>query len=882
MSIGGTNEKVEANNKFVKKQYEYDKEMRDYNWTISQDNYEQAKQLRDIKVANDKQNVDYQNESAINRYNYQTQLQEDQYSDQVAAYNRSAEDYDTQKEFNQSAFDLAKTAEKTKRDEALIGNLFDKKTDKLNYLQKDTALQYEKAGQDLIKETAIATKKNDTAAINIQDEARKEIFKQTDKISDKQNNLLLDQKDQLANTKENEATKFDSQLTISDENTAQLQNQSALLTGLNLNNQAITTEKNSQLNTDIASIGLQKGNVDADISSIGLQKDSADADITLSQEKAALIESSQLKRGEITDKRVDSVNQAIAKLSSKSAAISSSDLQDASITQARKDILNSEANKIRAKKSMLNEQDAADLTIYEAQQGINQAEIDKNTASSDAADAQDIEDAGLSALQDQALGEQSEQALEQAGFLGGDAGRKYAQQANENIAKRMENYASQIRAKGAVAAQGRRGQSVDSQAQSALATYGRQQAQLVNSLVFASQDKSSSEQQLSSKSTYDQKQFLNERSKLTKQRSKQVTDKNLKKDLLSYDTKIKEQQSTIKAAERQKAVLAKQFEVSLADENLTGTEKQKLIADYERNKQLIDKELSSETISFEKDQRENDKSILKQENSISNNEAKARKAELEAQQTKLGIKKGILDNDSSKLTNQKSILGNNASKIESEKRINTLNQQKDDLSTTAKTNELGSKINQEQQKRNIINADRKEFNQQNALQKKELETASDINRLNKNISSFENQQQKQLNQNKKDGLYNALQATKEEVRLAKENITNRAGFNDQEWQNNQDVFEANNASAETAFTQAKNNLKLDKYAANLQALGNVMQPPSMPAPLPIPQEIPYTNIIHPSEPLKPPKPIKGSIGKTSVWNNISDGINTAASIVPFF
>jgi len=131
-------------------------------------------------------------------------------------------------------------------------------------------------------------------------------------------------------------------------------------------------------------------------------------------------------------------------------------------------------------------------------------------------------------------------------------------------------------------------------------------------------------------------------------------------------------------------------------------------------------------------------------------------------------------------------------------------------------------------------------------------------------------------------LVNALQATKEQVRLAKENITNRMGFNKQEWKNNKAVFEANEASANKAFTQSKNQLKLDKYSANLQAKGNLSLPPQLPTPLPVPREIPNTNFIKPSEPLKPPKPIKGALGKTSVWNNISDGINIAASVVPFF
>jgi hypothetical protein len=42
----------------------------------------------------------------------------------------------------------------------------------------------------------------------------------------------------------------------------------------------------------------------------------------------------------------------------------------------------------------------------------------------------------------------------------------------------------------------------------------------------------------------------------------------------------------------------------------------------------------------------------------------------------------------------------------------------------------------------------------------------------------------------------------------------------------------------------------------------------------------------PLEPIKPPKPLKGALGKTSVWNTVGDGFNAALQVAsvatPFF
>ena len=77
-------------------------------------------------------------------------------------------------------------------------------------------------------------------------------------------------------------------------------------------------------------------------------------------------------------------------------------------------------------------------------------------------------------------------------------------------------------------------------------------------------------------------------------------------------------------------------------------------------------------------------------------------------------------------------------------------------------------------------------------------------------------------------------------------------------------------------------IKLDEYAANLSAQGRVLQKPKLPVPLPKPLQTPRTILPVPQAPFKAPKPIKGALGKTSVWNDVGDVANVGLSIAGLF
>ena len=64
---GSTNSKIKSQNKQIEKQHKYDKELYDFSWQSSLDNYEKAKQLRNLNIANDKAATAYRNETATDQ-----------------------------------------------------------------------------------------------------------------------------------------------------------------------------------------------------------------------------------------------------------------------------------------------------------------------------------------------------------------------------------------------------------------------------------------------------------------------------------------------------------------------------------------------------------------------------------------------------------------------------------------------------------------------------------------------------------------------------------------------------------------------------------------------------------------------------------------------
>lgn len=176
----------------------------------------------------------------------------------------------------------------------------------------------------------------------------------------------------------------------------------------------------------------------------------------------------------------------------------------------------------------------------------------------------------------------------------------------------------------------------------------------------------------------------------------------------------------------------------------------------------------------------------------------------------------------------------------------------------------------------------------------------DINRENRELTNLTKNREVSKLDIQGAKITNALNQSKDQIDFEKERIKARhiKSTSDTDIaeieRKNQEYYERErndlakrkiNTTYDSAKAQALadvNKIQLDEYAANLSAQGRVLQQPKLPVPLPKPLETPRTILPMPSTPFKAPKPIKGALGKTSVWNDVGDIANIGLSIGGLF
>jgi len=135
-----------------------------------------------------------------------------------------------------------------------------------------------------------------------------------------------------------------------------------------------------------------------------------------------------------------------------------------------------------------------------------------------------------------------------------------------------------------------------------------------------------------------------------------------------------------------------------------------------------------------------------------------------------------------------------------------------------------------------------------------------------------------------------LEVALEDTRLRIENLNKRiqddVGFTNEQYNLSMQKIKASEVSARKAYQASMNRLDLQEYAQNLQAQGNILSKPTYPPSIPVPKSIPVTAFPMPTAPSKPPKPVKGTLQKTSVWNDVGDvfnaGLQITSAVTPFF
>jgi hypothetical protein len=132
--------------------------------------------------------------------------------------------------------------------------------------------------------------------------------------------------------------------------------------------------------------------------------------------------------------------------------------------------------------------------------------------------------------------------------------------------------------------------------------------------------------------------------------------------------------------------------------------------------------------------------------------------------------------------------------------------------------------------------------------------------------------------NKISKLNQALDTTLKQLNLSDRKIDSSVKFQTKRYQVGKSKTEATRKSIRDEYNAANRKLAVDKEAQDLQAYGRKMLEPIKPPPIPKPLKLPQTIFIDPTAPRKPPKPVKGAIGKTSVWNTVSDGLGVVSSV----
>ena len=196
----------------------------------------------------------------------------------------------------------------------------------------------------------------------------------------------------------------------------------------------------------------------------------------------------------------------------------------------------------------------------------------------------------------------------------------------------------------------------------------------------------------------------------------------------------------------------------------------------------------------------------------------------------------------------------------------------------AKTSIKGTKNYQtslKRQDKKIVKADKKIalLTKDRKISKLNINSSKLTNALKQTISELNYSSKRSTAQKKK---------TLSDVSVQNKMLNTKMNFLDKRNELNKSKIKTTYDSAKAQFKADKNKIKLDEYAANLAAQGQIPQRPKRPIPLPKPLATPRTQLAMPFAPSKAPKPVKGALGKTSVWNDVGDIANVGLQVAGLF
>ena len=164
---GGTNNNIKNQNKQIRKQYGYDKEFRTFEHRTNQDRYQEAVAKTEAARANEAANREYRDKTNEQNYEYQSELQSQQYQAEVNAFDKSEEIYGKQLDINTQAALLTTESIRREADEGLIAATFGDIDSDIKQEEFTTSAGLDKEGNQIKRTDAKSMNRIDRKAVSL-------------------------------------------------------------------------------------------------------------------------------------------------------------------------------------------------------------------------------------------------------------------------------------------------------------------------------------------------------------------------------------------------------------------------------------------------------------------------------------------------------------------------------------------------------------------------------------------------------------------------------------------------------------------------------------------------------------------------------------------
>ena len=144
-----------ANRRIARKQYKHDKKIWEHNWENTQRNYEHAKREVAINKRNNENQVNWKNQTAEQDWNHKLAIQDYEFEQKKKAYDKSFNTYNSTKDFNTRAANIATESIDNKLGEKFLKTAFDNQQLINEFFVKSGQAKFDKVATGLQLQKAV-------------------------------------------------------------------------------------------------------------------------------------------------------------------------------------------------------------------------------------------------------------------------------------------------------------------------------------------------------------------------------------------------------------------------------------------------------------------------------------------------------------------------------------------------------------------------------------------------------------------------------------------------------------------------------------------------------------------------------------------------------